>query len=122
MAGLSTPGACRCRSPEPIRGSSTSRWSTAGTYDTVLLPADGGYAADRAVALAAALDADLHALYVVDGTVHSAYPSDEYVDAREGPEHGFEEEGRDALADAAGRAADAGVSVIEAMEHGLPTR
>jgi hypothetical protein len=40
----------------------------------------------------------LRVLFVVDSDVYSAYSGDEYVDEREGPEHGLEEVGEEALA------------------------
>lgn len=80
-------------------------------YDDVLIPTDGSEAAsgaiDRAVALAAAFDATLHAVSVVDDTslgldVRSATASDE-----------LEANAEDAIADVADRAAEAGVERVE---------
>jgi nucleotide-binding universal stress UspA family protein len=93
-------------------------------YDSILLATDGGVAsreAERhAVDLAASHGAVLHALYVVDEAVYTAYSGDEYVDEAEGPEHGLEEEGREALAAVRERAADRGVETVDAMRHGEP--
>jgi nucleotide-binding universal stress UspA family protein len=93
-------------------------------YDSILLATDGGVAsreAERhAVALAASHDAVLHVLYVVDEAVYTAYSGDEYVDGAEGPEHGLEEEGREALAAVRERAAEHGVEVVDEMRHGEP--
>jgi nucleotide-binding universal stress UspA family protein len=93
-------------------------------YDRILLSTDGTVASEQAEAhalnLAAAHDAGLHALYVVDEDVVNAYSGDEYVDEAEGPEHGLEELGEETLADIQQRAADAGVDVETAMRHGQP--
>jgi len=93
-------------------------------YDRILLSTDGTVASEQAEAhaldLAAAHDAVLHALYVVDEDVVNAYSGDEYVDEAEGPEHGLEELGEETLADIQQRAADAGVDVETAMRHGQP--
>jgi len=93
-------------------------------YDTILLATDGTVASEaaeaHAVELARALDATLHVLYVVDESVVTAYSGDEYVDEAEGPEHGLEEAGQDAL-DAVEDAAGAeGVDVRTALRHGEP--
>jgi nucleotide-binding universal stress UspA family protein len=93
-------------------------------YDRILLATDGTTAsanAERhAVDLAATHGAALHALYVVDESVYTAYSGDEYVDEAEGPEHGLEERGREALGAVRTAAAEAGVDVVEAMRHGDP--
>ena len=93
-------------------------------YDRILLSTDGTVASDEAethaLALAAAHDAVLHVLYVVDEDVVTAYSGDEYVDEAEGPEHGLEEHGEETLAALRRRAADAGVDVETAMRHGRP--
>ncbi|WP_251328361.1 universal stress protein [Haloplanus pelagicus] len=93
-------------------------------YENILLATDGSIASRDATAHAIGLadlhDAMLHALYVVDSDVYSAYSGDEYVDEHEGPEHGLEEAGEDALATVTDRAADRGVEVIETLRHGRP--
>jgi nucleotide-binding universal stress UspA family protein len=93
-------------------------------YENILLATDGTVASENALAHAVGLasrhGATLHALYVVDSDVYSAYSGDEYVDEREGPEHGLEEVGEDALAAVRTRAADRDVEVVEALEHGRP--
>ncbi|WP_251342837.1 universal stress protein [Haloplanus halophilus] len=93
-------------------------------YERILLATDGTVASDDATAHAIGLadlhDAMLHALYVVDSDVYSAYSGDEYVDEREGPEHGLEEVGEEALSAVTTRAADRGVEVVEALRHGRP--
>ncbi|MFW5939333.1 MAG: universal stress protein [Halolamina sp.] len=94
-------------------------------YDRILLSTDGSVASDEAethaIDLAAAHDAELHLLYVVDETVYNAYSGDEYVDEAEGPEHGLEEQGEETLAALRRRASDAGVDAVEAMRHGRPS-
>jgi nucleotide-binding universal stress UspA family protein len=93
-------------------------------YDRILLSTDGGVASEAATAhaieLAAAHDAELHVLFVVDESVVTAYSGDEYVDEAEGPEHGLEELGEEAIAAVAADAADAGVDVVEQIRHGRP--
>ena len=93
-------------------------------YDQILLSTDGTVASaeaeSHAIDLAAAHDAVLHVLYVVDESVVTAYSGDEYVDEAEGPEHGLEELGQETLAEIQSAAADAGVDVVEAMQHGQP--
>lgn len=93
-------------------------------YDRILLSTDGTVASEEAeshaINLAAAHDATLHVLYVVDENVVTAYSGDEYVDEAEGPEHGLEELGQETLAEVKSEAADAGVDVVEAMQHGQP--
>ncbi|GAB3312586.1 universal stress protein [Haloplanus rallus] len=93
-------------------------------YDDILLATDGSVASKDATAHAIGLadlhDAMLHALYIVDSDVYSAYSGDEYVDEREGPEHGLEEVGEEALAAVTDRAAKHGVEVIETLRHGRP--
>ncbi|WP_248896310.1 universal stress protein [Haloplanus halobius] len=93
-------------------------------YDDILLATDGSIASENAtshaIGLASLHDALLHVLFVVDSDVYSAYSGDEYVDEREGPEHGLEEVGEDALTAVTERAAARGVEVIETLRHGRP--
>lgn len=93
-------------------------------YDRILLATDGTTASKNAEAhaidLAASHDADLHALYVVDESVYTAYSGDEYVDEAEGPEHGLAEHGRETLDRIRDAANDRGVDVVAALEHGDP--
>jgi len=93
-------------------------------YDRILLSTDGTVASRQAEAhaieLAAAHDAALHALYVVDEDVVTAYSGDEYVDEAEGPEHGLEELGEETLSTLRRRASEAGLDVETAMRHGRP--
>jgi nucleotide-binding universal stress UspA family protein len=93
-------------------------------YDQILLSTDGTVASERAEAhaldLAAAHDAVLHVLYVVDEDVVTAYSGDEYVDEAEGPEHGLEEHGEETLTELRRRASEANVDVETAMHHGRP--
>jgi len=94
-------------------------------YDRILLSTDGSPAStdaeSHALDLAAAHDAELHVLYVVDENVYNAYSGDEYVDEAEGPEHGLEEHGEETIADLRARASDAGVDCVDAMRHGRPS-
>ena len=94
-------------------------------YDRILLSTDGSVASteaeSHAIELAAVHDAELHVLYVVDETVYNAYSGDEYVDEAEGPEHGLEEQGEEAIAAIRQRASDAGVGSVETVRHGRPS-
>jgi nucleotide-binding universal stress UspA family protein len=93
-------------------------------YDTILLATNGGRASENAethaIDLAVDHDATLHALFVVDESVYTAYSGDEYVDEAEGPEHGLEELGEETLDSVAARAEDAGVDAVTAMRYGQP--
>ena len=93
-------------------------------YDRILLSTDGTAASERAEAhaleLAAAHDAVLHALYVVDEDVVTAYSGDEYVDEAEGPEYGLEKHGEETLSALRDRASAADVDIETAMHHGHP--
>lgn len=93
-------------------------------YDRILLSTDGSIASERAEAhaldLAAAHDAVLHVLYVVDEDVVTAYSGDEYVDEAESPEHGLEERGAETLSDLRRRAAELDVEMEGVLRHGRP--
>jgi nucleotide-binding universal stress UspA family protein len=93
-------------------------------YDRILLSTDGTVASEEAeshaIELAAAHDAVLHVLYVVDEDVVTSYSGDEYVDESEGPEHGLEELGRDTIDDIRTKADERGIEVVEALQHGRP--
>jgi len=93
-------------------------------YDRILLSTDGTVASEEAAThaldLAAEHDAVLHALYVVDEDVVTAYSGDEYVDESEGPEHGLEEHGEETLAALRDRASAAGVDLETSLHHGYP--
>lgn len=93
-------------------------------FERILVPTDGSVgcdqAIDHAVALATVTDATLHALYVVDETVFSAYSADEYVHEHEGLENALEEVGEDAIEVVRTRAADAGVDLVTAVLRGRP--
>ena len=93
-------------------------------YTNILLSTDGTVASEQAeshaIELAAAHDADLHVLYVVDQEVVTAYSGDEYVDEAEGPEHGLEEHGEDTISALRSQASEHGVSVVDAIKHGRP--
>jgi nucleotide-binding universal stress UspA family protein len=93
-------------------------------YDRILLASDGTAAStnaeSHAIALAAAHDATLHVLYVVDEDVYTAYSGDEYIDESEGPEHGLEETGRETLDRIQTDAMTSGVDTTTTLEHGRP--
>ncbi|EMA46314.1 universal stress protein [Halococcus saccharolyticus] len=93
-------------------------------YDRVLLATDGTVASENATShaidLTVAHDANLHALYVVDESVYTAYSGDEYVDSAEGPEHGLTEHGRETLETIRTDTDDRGIEVVTAMQHGDP--
>lgn len=93
-------------------------------YDRILLSTDGTVASERAEAhaldLAAANDAVLHVLYVVDEDVVTAYSGDEDVDEAEGPEHVLEEHEEEMLSELRRRASEAGVEFETAIQHGCP--
>lgn len=61
-------------------------------YDQILLATDGTIASknaeSHAIELAEMHDATLHALFVVDESIYTAYSGDEYVDEAEGPNMG----------------------------------
>ena len=93
-------------------------------YDRILLSTDGTVASEdaetHAIELAAAHNAVLHVLYVVDEDVVTPYSGDEYVDEAEGPEHGLEEHGEDTLSELRTRASEAGIDIETAIHHGRP--
>ena len=93
-------------------------------YDRILLSTDGTVASQEAeshaLALAEATGATLHALYVVDEDVVTAYSGDEYVNEAEGPEHGLEEHGEETLSRVESDTTAAGVEFVDAMETGQP--
>ena len=93
-------------------------------YDRILLSTDGTAASEEAAAhalgLAAAHDALLDVLYVVDEDIVTAYSGDEYIDEAESPEHGLEEHGEETLSHLRSRASAADVEIETAMRHGRP--
>lgn len=93
-------------------------------YDTVLFPTDGSKgserAAESAIETAAAHEATLHVLHVVDEDVYKAYSGDEYVHDREGLESALEQEGEEAVDEVAEEARGAGVEVVTTVKHGTP--
>jgi len=93
-------------------------------FEDILLATGGEAASDRAtdhaIKLAAHHDATLHVLFVVDSDVYDAYSGDEYVDGHEGPEHGLEEVGEEAIAAVVERANARGVDVEGHLTHGQP--
>lgn len=93
-------------------------------YDRILLSTDGTAASTaaetHALELAGATDAELHALYVIDEDVVTAYSGDEYVDEAEGPEHGLGEEAKKTLAALRDRATEMGVDLETVTRQGQP--
>lgn len=93
-------------------------------YDQILLATDGTIASknaeSHAIELAEMHDATLHALFVVDESIYTAYSGDEYIDEAEGPEHGLEERGQEAIEEVRSSAEDSEVEMIEAVKHGHP--
>jgi nucleotide-binding universal stress UspA family protein len=93
-------------------------------YTDILLSTDGTVASEQAeshaIDLAAAHDANLHVLYVVDQEVVNAYSGDEYVDEAEGPEHGLEEHGEETIEALRSQASEQGVEIVDAIKHGRP--
>lgn len=90
------------------------------TYERVLVPTDGSETAERAVdhavAIADALDGELHALNVVDVAAagqRDPVPSGTVVEA-------LTEQGEAAVDAVAERADDAGVPVVTAVRQGFP--
>ncbi|MFC3959284.1 universal stress protein [Halovivax cerinus] len=93
-------------------------------HETILVTTDLSSGVDNAVEYAidaaAAADATLHVLYVVDADAYSSYPGDEYVHEFEGLEHALEQSGREAVESIAERATDAGVETETVLRHGVP--
>ncbi|WP_254523714.1 universal stress protein [Natrinema caseinilyticum] len=93
-------------------------------YDQILLATDGTIASknaeSHAIELAETHNATLHTLFVVDESIYTAYSGDEYVDEAEGPEHGLEELGQEAIEEVRSSAEDSGVEMIGAVKHGHP--
>jgi nucleotide-binding universal stress UspA family protein len=89
-------------------------------YDSILIPTDGGedaqMAAEHGIGLAAAFDATVHALYVVD---LPGSPRTIYLDANEDEmRERYEEYGRDVTGNVADVAADRGVECVTAIRSG----
>ena len=93
-------------------------------YDQILLATDGTIASknaeSHAIELAGTHNATLHTLFVVDESIYTAYSGDEYVDEAEGPEHGLEEFGKEAIEKVRSGAEDSGVEITTAVKHGHP--
>jgi nucleotide-binding universal stress UspA family protein len=90
-------------------------------YETILVPLDGSgpsdAALDEAIELASAVDATVHALYVVDERVLHATQLD-----AGGLVRAYEKEGERIVSKAADAGEDAGIDVVTAVEHGSPHR
>jgi nucleotide-binding universal stress UspA family protein len=93
-------------------------------YDQILLATDGTIASknaeSHAIELAETHNATLHILFVADESIYTAYSGDEYVDEAEGPEHGLEELGQEAIEAVRTNAEDINVETIGAVKHGYP--
>jgi nucleotide-binding universal stress UspA family protein len=104
---------------EPARVFNTSAVVPVNMYETILLPTDGSApseaAREHAIGLAAAYDATLHAIYVIDDKALRAARADSDVVLA-----GFEEQGTSLVGDVASAAADAGVACETAVLHGHP--
>jgi nucleotide-binding universal stress UspA family protein len=91
-------------------------------YDRVLLAIDGTVSSQNAethaIKLAKEHDTNLRVLFVIDESVYTAYSGDEYMDGAEGPEHGFEEFGTEAIEQVQTRANEINVETKEALKHG----
>ena len=89
-------------------------------YDRLLVPTDGSpesfEAVDEAVSLAAAVGADLAALFVVDTRDYSTLPEGKWLSLADE----LEREGERALATVERRADAAGVAVSTAIVRGIP--
>jgi nucleotide-binding universal stress UspA family protein len=93
-------------------------------FERILVPTDGSWGSDAAVAKAVGLAADygatLDALSVVDADVYGSYSGDEYVHEHESLEEGLEEAAEAAVADVAAAAAERDVAVETTVKHGTP--
>jgi nucleotide-binding universal stress UspA family protein len=89
-------------------------------YDRILVATDGSEnaadAIDEAAALAAATDASLHGIYVIE--TRTAYDN-AIVDPEE-VERALREDGEEALATLEGRAAEAGIEAETEIREGVP--
>jgi nucleotide-binding universal stress UspA family protein len=89
-------------------------------YDSILIPTDGSddakRAAEHGVQLAAAFDATVHALYVIDlpGTPRTVYLRDDEDEMREE----YEKYGEEVTGDVADLAAEHGVECVTAIRSG----
>lgn len=92
---------------------------------TILLPTDGEPGADHAVEyaldLAETIGGTIHALYVVDESIYTAYAGDEYVREQESLETALEQAGTDALTAIVERAESRGIDVQTVQRHGKPS-
>ncbi|MFB6092719.1 MAG: universal stress protein [Haloquadratum sp.] len=92
-------------------------------YDQILIPYDGSDEAEKGamhgIELAAALDADVHALYVIDlpGAPRALALRDDEEQMREE----YREYGDEILSDLCERAAQRGVDCTRAMRTGSPS-
>lgn len=91
-------------------------------YDDIVIPTDGSIGAERGVdhgiELAANLDADVHALYVIDERVYGETPA---MSAGELRFEKLEEQAQRAVDDVTGRAAERGLDAEGAVTRGTPS-
>ncbi|MFC4246354.1 universal stress protein [Natribaculum luteum] len=91
-------------------------------YDNVLVPTDGSSTVrqtlEHALPIAETNDATVHALYVVDTRLLQAATDGTRAEI----EANLEGEGRDAVADVADRASEAGLETVEEVRHGTPDK
>jgi len=91
-------------------------------YDDILLPTDGSSgtveALEHALATAAAHDATVHVLYVVDRRHYMAAPDETKDEIR----NSLEEEAKRALGDARVRIQDEGIECVTERIEGIPHR
>lgn len=92
--------------------------------ERILLPTDGERGVDNAIEyameLAATRDATVHALFVVDENVFTAYSGDEFVQEHEGPQAALEELGEQALSSIAETAQENDIEVETMLRYGHP--
>ncbi|AXR78068.1 universal stress protein [Natrarchaeobaculum sulfurireducens] len=91
-------------------------------YDDVLIPTDGSDTVsetlDHALPIAAANDATVHALYVVDSRITAAASDADASTLAQS----LEAEGQDAVADIETRAADDGLETTGEIQSGTPAK
>lgn len=89
-------------------------------YESILIATDRSEGVQRAIEegieLATAVDATVHALYVIDDRAHGVLPNTEVF----GVEAALEAEGEKAITDVEERAREAGVDVVTTIEQGNP--
>ncbi|WIV66921.1 universal stress protein [Natrialbaceae archaeon AArc-T1-2] len=91
-------------------------------YDDVLVPTDGSATVaqtlEHAIPIAADNDATIHALYVIDTRILQAATDETRTEI----ETKLEDEGEDAVAAVADRAAEASLETTESVRRGTPSK